>query len=499
MNSSVIHPENMSLDTPPSTRLPHELLVEIAAIVADQSSTTVEPRPLTVTALQDLLNLCQTSRRLNGAATEVLYRAVYLPTGRSVGCFLFTLYQHPGLAQLVKGVFCPSLSGPSPKLSYAFWDFIDTTYNAVLSRNRFWEEPLPSQYFTPIPERIGGQLIMAIVQHLPHLKALTLSQSQLIGGPYTRDMRLQSLTKLTISVVDQPEVTFERCPAAYSRRLVAWLNPRCIGARFTSLEVLEIITPTGRWAAKLVPGPVVDEHPRRFVESLTTTRTDPYGPAEFDLVSLGQAIFHPDHFRTLIFASPGRKCENACWYASDRKWHLNRFLETTGRNLRALSLEWEWEHDGWYFNQEMHLTKLMKLRHLASLTISLQALFGMSHEFNAAVDAMIMHPVEELAGLLPESLMILRINEYTFGNEGVQEAKDHNRAVYYLVKFVRDYWLNVREGRELWFKRDAELDMHQLVTVDPMRIHLRIILGHLLRHADDIGGDFEQVPRSVLT
>lgn len=501
MNSFVNHSQNTSFEAPPITRLPHELMVEIGAIVADQSSTPSELQALTVTAQQDLLSLCQTSRQFNGAATGVLYSAVYLATGRSVGCFLFTLSQRPGLAQLVKGVFGPSLSGPSPELPYAFWDFVDTTSDAILSRNKFWEDPLPSEYFTQIPERIGAQMVLAILQRLPHLKALALPQSQLIGGPYTGHMSLPHLTKLTISLVDQPEATFERCPAAYSRRLVAWLDPCCIGARFPSLEVLEIITPTGRWAAELVPGPAVDGCPQRYAESLTTTRTDPCGPAELDLVSLEQAVFHPDYFRTLVFAGPGQACQGACWYAAGRGWHLGRLLETAGQNLRALSVEWEWEHDGWYFNQEMHLAGLARLRHLTSLTVSLQALFGQSHEFKEAVDNMVMSPAEALAGLLPESLMVLRINEYTFGNDGGQEEEDHNFAVWYFLKIVRDNWLNAREGRELWFKRDPDLDRNQLaaVPVDPMRVCLRILLGHLVWHADDIGGDFERVPHSAWT
>ncbi|KUI69996.1 hypothetical protein VM1G_05276 [Cytospora mali] len=498
------HFSKLRIDTPPIEKVPQEIILEIL-------ENLVHP----LADRRDILNLCRTSRQLQAAATTILYRAPYLNTAKSVGCFLFTLTQNPDLVPLVRGLICSGIAACNPRLAYAFWNEDDTTYNAMsTSFVKFGEGPLLGLDSSPIPDRISSQLLEAILRLLPQISDLSIPQTQLLEGPYTSQARLQHLTKLSISIVYHPEASFVSCPAPYSRRLLSWLDPHSIGARFPVLTRLSVLTPTGQWMADLVPGDsssIINGSPERYVERLVTRRTKLCGPAEWEFMSLGQPIFDPSKFHTLLADNPGRDSKRSCHYATSQSWDLNRFLATTGRGLRTLSLNWQGPHRlfGYFGRNNTQLTNLNSLTNLACLTVSLQVLFGQTRNFNDCVDKLRKSPSSELDHLFPESLQILRVNEFIAGlfensfrprfMDEPSRIGDHNAAVDGFLQVLRDHWLAARGDRELWFRRWPVLDRPMYKNRHHGRDGLSDFVGHpdvTARWAQDEG--FVSVARRSL-
>lgn len=287
--------------------------------------------------------------------------------------------------------------------------------------------------------------------------------------------------------------------------------PRFLGRYFPVLECLEIINPKGRWVAKLVPGddnPDSSVPPELYVQDLTVTKREQDAPAEWDLISLKQPIFHSSKFHSLIFAGPGKESIHFCRDALDMGWNMNNFLSTTGQGLRTLSLDWEdgSPHDAWYFEKRDCRDDLRKLQHLTCLTISLQALRKDLRDFKTWVDQLTeaTSPAVELAKTFPASLKVLRINEFTASMYIAESMTDklwvdsfvtaHNDTIHRFLVILRDHWLNGREDRELWFKRLDFLDEKHRVTFDASRATMNRLFAR-----QEAGRAFAPVARRAWT
>ncbi|KUI55634.1 hypothetical protein VP1G_03055 [Cytospora mali] len=466
------HFAKLRIDTPPIERLPQEIILEILENIVHPLAA--QHVTAAMTDRRDILNLCRTSRQLQTAATTILYRVPYLKTAKSVGCFLFTLTQNPDLVPLVRELFCSGIAAHNPRLAYAFWNEGDTTYNAMLamltSFDKFGEEQLPDLHSYPIRDCISSQLLEAILRLLPQISVLSIPQTQLLDGPYISQIHLQHLTKLSISIVHHPESSFIACPAPYSRRLLSCGWPSSSRGDSSSM---------------------INGSSERYVERLVTRRTKLCGPAEWELMSLGQPMFDPSKFHTLLFDNPGRDAKHFGDYATSQSWDVNRFLATTGRGLRTLSLNWQGPPKLFdYFGlDEEHLTNLNTLTNLTYLTVSLQVLFGRARNFNDRIDELRKSPSTELDRLFPESLQILRVNEFITGLfkddlrprypiGRLSRIRDHNSAVHGFLQVLRDHWLAARGDRQLRFKRWAILDKCMYMDRHHGRGGLSDLVGH---------------------
>lgn len=344
-------------------------------------------------------------------------------------------------------------------------------------------------------ESLSADRLRLTVSLVPNLRTLVITQVILLDGPFTKDLVLRNLTKLRINLTAPNEVIFVLCGQSISDGTLTWMSPDFIGHRFPALQRLEISTPHGRWEADIVSEGVDSlegSSPLKYVESLKTTTTYSIIPAEWDLMSLEQPIFHPSKLRTLDFGGPGENCAWVIRIAKTRKWDLNRFFTEKGGGLRALSLDWKvHDHTDFdeptnldlpqlYFGPEGRLHTLDKLTNLTYLTTSLQAFFGIAKNFWDWVDDMEASPEKELARLLPPSLRTLRIAEYIPGvyegwwdiweyeDEAYQNIRNHGRCVYRFLQALRTWWLSRDEGRKLWFRRNADLDQLEVDSGVPL-------------------------------
>lgn len=501
----------MRINTPPIEKVPQELILQILDNLRWYRYTNWLR---STSAREDLLNVCQTSRQLRAAATTILYRNPQLTTAKSVGCFFFTLTRNPGLVRLVEELDGPRLSRYLKRLAYTYFNAEDASVNGILSSRRHHAgNLLPREYHTGhIDQCVSSQMLEGILRLLPRLKLLTIPQGQLLDGPYTGQIRFENLKVLRISVPRHPETSFERCPESYNRRLLSWLEPRFIGARFPVLDCLMICTPTRRWSAYFVAGngnSASNGPLERYVHEVeaVTTSLRGFGPAEWDLMSLQQPIFDPSKFLTLRFNTPGPW---DCKYAPTQSWDLDRFLVTTGQGLRTLSLDWEGRPGEGYFSPGSDwLTNLNTHEHLKTLTVSLQVIFKCHQQFHTEVAIMKDNPVSHLRLLFPESLTVLRINEFITGvltggdrpNGADLETTricKHNVAVYRFIQILRKYWLTVHGDRQLWFKRWKLLDRHRFKNrnMPPSRTGLSWIMGH--GDKDTVGKGYVLVTRKPL-
>lgn len=288
----------MRMDTPPIKNVPQEVLLHIVEYLHVLKQHEVIVRH----SRRDILNLCQTSRQLRAAATTVLYRSVRLSSARSVGRLLSTLSQNPGLARLVRELRGPPLSDPPSLLAYVFLDAEDTSHNGIISNHQTSRYPglkllLAGVLFVgPIRDGVGNQLLKGILRLLPQLRSLVIPQAQIFGGPYTGQVRLEHLTDLCVSVPHHPETSFERCPGSYSRRLLSWMEPRGLSARFPALKRLAIRTPTGQWTAEfdgVYGGLRGDGTPGKYVSTLNIYRTNCDGPAEVSYPTIREQLSSP--------------------------------------------------------------------------------------------------------------------------------------------------------------------------------------------------------------
>lgn len=519
------HLDEPRLCTPPIETLPQELLLEVFEHFVHPSLVTAgfpeqhathytddfdlgdgQPNQHDVVSAvdrRDLRNLCLVSRTFKMAATTLLYRCAHFTTAESPGSLLFALTAHPDLQPLVRHISVPTYRRLlSKNFSFAFLH--DTYSLASLKRER----PVNpgAHFFAGCEESLSADRLRLTVSLVPNLRTLVITQVILLDGPFTKDLVLRNLTKLRINLTAPNEVIFVLCGQFISDGTLTWLSPDFIGHRFPALQRLEISTPHGRWEADIVSeeaDSLEGSSPLKYVESLKTKKTYSIIPAEWDLMSLEQPIFHPSKLRTLDFGGPGENCAWVIRIAKTRKWDLNRLFAEKGGGLRALSLDWE-VHDytdfdeptnldlpQLYFGPEGRLHTLDKLTNLTYLTTSLQAFFGIAKTFWDWVDDMEASPEKELARLLPPSLRTLRIAEYIPGvyegwwdiweyeDEAYQKIRNHGRCVCRFLQALRTWWLSRDEGRELWFRRNADLDQLEVDSGAPLgRSGIEFILDY---------------------
>ncbi|KAL1867853.1 hypothetical protein Daus18300_006128 [Diaporthe australafricana] len=487
--------------TPPVEKLSDELLLQVLGHLvhpflltgafsdagdAEQDGTTVDRR--------ELRNVCLVSRTFKRAATTLLYRCAHLATSTTPGSLLSSLHYYPLLRPLVKEISVPVHLGDSGRRPTYAYSISNTAYYDVPNEDEISARLSQPSPFAESVDYVPGGILRHIVQCVPQLRALTIPQTSLVNGPFTRNLILWNLTKLRIHVMVSNEVTLYTYDVAIETSFtLRWLSPGFIGERFPALERLELCTPTGTWVADLVAGDTGMEGGAlgKYVESLKTTETGEEAPAEWSLLSLRLPIFHPSKLRALEFSSPGFDCYMQASHSEAQDWDLNRFLETSGSGLQTLSLDWGCDDLTWvpesYFGPAKRITGLNKLPSLTHLTISLGALFRKATIFNLAVQNLERFPDEGLEWL-PEQLRTLRISEFVPGVvnslilgpedddmaavDGRNQAENicvrkHNGVVCRFIRLLRDHWLPRAEGRELWFLRFETLDWRARLTGEP--------------------------------
>lgn len=524
----------LRLDIPPIETLPQELLLQIFENLVHPSLVTAgfpeqraihrrddchlrddEPDEYGLVGAvkrRNLRNVCLVSRKFKMAATTLLYRCAHLATAKSPTCFLLALTAHPDLQPLVTHVSVPTYVGYiSKRFSFAF---VHNTENCIVP----WARPreLQGSFSAECEQFIGGGLLRLMIPLVPNLRTLIIPQTNLVDGPYTKDLVLRDLTTLRITLMAQNESISREYGTPCIVRTTTWLTPSFIGQRFPALQRLEVSTPNGRWEANLVSEKVDAAQggsPLKYVESLKTTTTSSVAPVDWDIMSLNRPIFHPSKLHTLKFAGPGLQCGLTFAFAATSNLDVNRFLAEKGSGLRILSLDWELHESGVddppnhqnqevYFGAERRLTTLDKLTKLTHLTVSLQALFGEAETFSDWVEEMKDSPDTELAKLLPQSLRTLRIAEYIPGvyEEDSEDPVDewdehtdiryHSRCVYSFLQALRAWWLTRDKSRELWLRRYDDLDQ---LEKDSGASLGRSTLASILDDTAERDGRFERV------
>lgn len=438
---------------------------------------------------EDLRNVCLVSRKFRMAATTLLYRCAHFATAKSPGSFLLTLTAHPGLQPLVKHISVPQYMGCiSDRFDFAFSH--DTTNWRFGLEEYLIPHEIDAESLAECGEYLGGGLLRLMMPLVPNLRTLVIPQTNLLDGPFTQTLVLPNLTMLRITLMTPNEVTFFNYGFAHAVRTITWLAPSHIGHHFPALRRLEICTPNGQWEADLVSEEVDTSEGKsiwKYVESLTTTTTSPLAAVDWDLMSLKRPIFNSSKLRTLEFDGPGMYCPRVFNHVAHMaNWNFDRFLNEKGSGLRTLSLDWEYHDIGEnenpygtetqevYFGPEGRLTNLINVTNLTRLTVSLQAIFGNASVFWDWADEMRASPEAELAKLLPPSLRTLRIAEYIpgvyeetwdiweYGDEVYRNIQYHGRCVFRFLQALRTWWLSRDEGRELWFRRYADLDQLEM-------------------------------------
>ncbi|KAK2599196.1 hypothetical protein N8I77_010969 [Diaporthe amygdali] len=517
---SLVHSFNkLRLDTPPIKTLPQELLLQVFGHLLiptlirpamltfpDEEGETIKGYCTAAVDRKDLLSVSLVCRSFEMAATTLLYRCADLTTAKSPGKLLLTLLAHTGLRPLIKKIVMPTYLGMiASRFAFAFsHDTTNTRFGYPFSI--IPQGGLPEEIFSECGEYLGGCLLRLILELVPQLRVLNIPQTNLLGGPFTKNLVLQHLTMLRITLMAPSEAIFVSSPWSQAFSTFKWLSPDFIILHFPALVRLVIESETRNWSAYLVNAEKEDGiRPGKYVRSLGTKTTHPNSPAlaEWDLMSLSQPIFHPSKLHTLYFDKPGKQCHSVCEFAHSEKWDLNRFLESKGSGLRTLSLDWEWRHydgnaQGHYFGAAGRLTTLGGLANLTHLTVSLQALFGTAEHFNDKVDDMRENPEAELERLVPASLQTLRISEFLYdvvpeyllrynleeeSDEDLEEENEcfaeHNSSVYCFLKTLQTRWLLRGEGRELWFRRYDVLDLYARASGASMgRKGLDWVLGY---------------------
>lgn len=503
--------------------LPHEVLLNIFENFAEPWVLTDDLADWTVYTLdresrarqQTLIALTKTCRRFNGPATSILYHCAHLRTYRSVLFFLNSIRFQPHLAGLVKHVSCPH-----EVLMCTRFAFLGTTgkQDPLMPPGFLHHAPrarlisaapgvLPApKYDSYIPTGLHGEALCLILERIPAIRALSIASCSPWHRAYPINplrLPLAHLTKLSMTIPYQPEVYIasrrDRYPA------LTWLDPSILG-QHRALKQLELISPRGKWVAHLVtvepgsdPGSGGVE---KYVESLTTLKLNCGGPAEWDLLSLRQGVFSPAHLHSLHLAGQGRQCVNSCAAARALSWNLNRFLATTGKGIRTLSLDWENDsHQSGQLGVPGMLTTLPMLTSLTHLSVSMQVLFGCPYFFYPMIERILDDPVAELGRMFPASLRVLRINEFMPrvlfpGRPDKVEDSSVARYSIIMVRFIdtlRLRWLDDRRDRELWYKYFLKLERHPRQADMPSRRMLRWLVGPQ-RH-EDVGREFARVWR----
>ncbi|KAG8164976.1 hypothetical protein KVR01_005251 [Diaporthe batatas] len=454
-----------------------------------------------------LVALTQTCRRLNEAATSILYRCAHIPSSRSFTRFLSSLCVQPSLSELVKQLSCDFLVTISrhPQILRSDPAPLNAEPLGSGSQQTGPSRPIGRALQTSNPNNksvANGHVLDSVLKHIPAIRALSISSVH----PWTRIfpvsmLPLEHLSKLRISTV-QPLRLYLSSYNARNEPAVIWLNKSNLG-RYPALKQVELVHPEGKWTASLVTveaangsGPPVME---KYVTSLTTCWRDSLRAARWELLSLGQDIFAAEHLHTLEYGPQRQKWG---FFPHSRQlpgWDLNRFLATTGRRIRSLSLDWETTSTPLVqLGPTGTLTTLPMLTCLTHLTVSMQVLFQQAVTFQDQLESILTDPEAELARLLPASLRVLRLSEFVLGviSPENQFFEDYNVAGYnfLLLSFIevlRAYWLDARRGRELWFRHCVELEYHPRLADVPSRCQLRWLVSSQRR--GDVGRQFARV------
>jgi hypothetical protein len=470
-----------------------------------------------------LVALTKTCRWLNQPATSILYRCAHLPTYRSLKAFLRALYVQPSLTGLVKQISCRP--GVLSTVTYTFQRFTDHDIPVTLNHQVLWSGRSRLGYFClqdqeSVPEDekpryyVRVYALDSLLERITGLRVLSVNCDRpwhLVtpASPFP----LEHLSKLSIHIGYEYGYSLIPSLPVSEDRTLSWLTRSSLG-RYPALKQLEIIHLGGRWVANMVTmdatgGPGAAHGTEKYVSSLTTDQKNGRATSEWELLSLSLDIFSPQHLHTLDYAGQSWHCRGSCSNIHPSGWNLNRFLATTGRGVKTLSLDWEHQHTQLgQLGLPGILTSLPMLTSLTHLTVSIQLLFGRPSTFYGQMLAMTQDPAAELARMLPPSLRVLRISEfinqvvapwpqrlYDSVMQGLVIAR-FNSHLWKFMQLLRAYWLDARGDRELWFRHSLELERHQLSADDGSRRMLRwIVSPHWNR--EDVGTVFARVHRML--
>lgn len=459
---------------------------------------------------QTLIALTKTCRRLNQPATSILYRCAHIPSSKSFMGFLSSLCTQPSLAGLVKQVSCSHgvlitvfrgfqtlKSGPGP---------LNTELVRLGSQQTGLSSRVGGSSGTRNPRNnsiVNGHVLCSVLKRIPAIRTLSIKSSNPWSSVFPVSvLPSEHLSKLSIATGQSLGLDL-RDPKATKDPVLTWLNKSNL-CRYPALKQLEVVHRRGMWIANLATvearngsGPRVME---KHVTSLTTRWRDGWGRGTWELLSLGQDIFTPEHLRTLEYGHQSQR-----WGGSPASnlqapgWDLNRFLATAGRRITTLGLDWEHKHTQWaQLGPTGTLTTLPMLTDLTHLTVSMQALFRQAVVFQNQLESILQDPAAGLARLLPASLRVLRISEFMLGvlSPENQFFEDYNVAAYNnllftFIEVLRAYWLDARGNRELWFRHCLELEFHPRLAHVPSRCRLRWLVSSQRRHR--VGREFARV------
>jgi hypothetical protein len=463
-----------------------------------------------------LIALTTTCRWLNQPATSILYRCAHLPTAKSLVSFLGSLYVQPSLTELVKQVSCPQ--DVLMTVTYAFQRSTSEDVPVELSSRLLWPGRPKIGYFCPrggnslssptnSRSHVRGYALYSVLERIPGIRALSMTccSPWYLSFPVS-PFPLEHLSKLSIAMSYQPGLE-TRSPSVADDLTLRWLTKSNLG-RYRALKQLELVHLRGKWIANLVTVDATDgsglHGTEKYVSSLTTRWRDGGGTSEWDLLSLGQDIFSPAHLHTLDYAGQSRRCSGACSKTQASGWDLNRFLATTGRRIKTLSLDWEHEHAQLgQLGPAGLLTSLPMLTNLTHLTVSMQLLFQRHRIFYNQLLTILEDAGAEFARMLPASLRVLRISEFMLDvlrprdqNTEDRNVRVYNNHLWRFMQLLRAYWLDARGDRELWFRHCLELERHPRMADERSRCLLRWLFSPQW-HQEDIGREFVRVYRML--
>ncbi|KUI70193.1 hypothetical protein VM1G_06307 [Cytospora mali] len=460
--------------------LPQEILLNIVENFAEPWVLTDDLADWTIYNLdrhsrerqQTLINLCQTSRSVSAAAISILYRCAHLATTKSFRCFLHTLRTRPEFIPLVKQISCPHEVLMRLVYIFARNNIFGGNTDRLLGGG--WIDQWSGRLMVDEGNIIDYYELFELIQYTPQLRALSIPQDHvgLIAGPWGGLLWFDHLKRLSVSVHFQPS---SRLSGPDPQRALSWLDPGYVAVAYPALQYLQIISPYGKWQAEFTPA-LRNRNSFTAVKYITSLSTIPLAGGacvEWELMTLQQPVFNSSYCHTLHFTGPASRKEGTDSLPQQKNWTLNRFLHTKGRGIRVLSLDWNNEctplDKSIMFGPMRAITPLRGFTNLTHLTISLQVLFDMPSLFTREVRQMQDDPAHGINWLFPNSLKVLRVDEYMpyiFSPPGLPQrtythrARSFSYAVKLFVNWLRCFWLHNRDDRELWFKRFGKLDRH---------------------------------------
>lgn len=482
-------------------RLPPEILLKIIEHFAETWVLTDDPADWDVYTLdhhsrerqETLISLSKTSRSLSATATTVIYRCVHLATAKSARLFLRTLQTQPEVRSLVKQISCPHLVyvRPAYAFSHDLPNYDKLSHVAALLHDKC--------------DTIAYHELLEILQHIRHVRVLSVPQARLalVSGPWGGYLWLEHLRKLRISV---PFLSSTSLDGSTLRRVLDWLHPNVIMTAYPALEYLEVLSPFGRWQAELTTSGPPLLWPGKFVKSLSTTLFSVDPCMDWHLMTLEQPVFDPSYCHTFHFSGPAWTSHHQSDLTGGNRWNLNRFFTTNGRSICVLSLDFRVSD----FNRNVlfgarRITTLNELTNLTHLTISLDVLYGQDRFFAVRIGRMQHNPLAEINQLFPESLRVLRLNEYMTGiftpmlilqSNYRFRLQSYLSAVCLFIHHLLHYWLEPRGDRELWVKHlESLLELLEMDFPEPGMPHTHHWGGIISEKKGGGGREFVQMLR----